>query len=148
MMPRRLLVAAALLVTAMPAAAGDKVHRLALQISDDSQEKMDTVLGNAANVARYYSGKGEEVEIRIVAFHGGLNMLRTDKSPVAERMKSTSASLPNVTFEACHNTMERVARSEGKKPEDIPLFPGVKVVPSGVVELLELGEQGWTVIRP
>ena len=148
MTARRFLLAGLLLFATFPAMAGDKVHRLALQISDDSQEKMDTVLGNAANVARYYSGKGEEVEIRIVAFHGGLNMLRTDKSPVAERMKSTAASLPNVTFVACHNTIERMAEHEGKKPEEIPLFPGVKVVPSGVVELIELGEQGWTIVRP
>ncbi len=148
MIVRRLLLTAVLLGAAMPVAAADKVHRLALQISDDTPEKMSTVLGNAANVARYYSGKGEEVEIRIVAFHGGLNMLRTDKSPVAAKVKAAAESLPNVTFEACRNTIEGMAKNEGKKPEDIPLFPGVKVVPSGVVELLELGEQGWTIVRP
>jgi intracellular sulfur oxidation DsrE/DsrF family protein len=109
---------------------------------------MNTVLGNAANVARYYSGKGEEVEIRIVAFHGGLNMLRTDKSPVADRLKAAAESLPNLTFEACHNTIENMAKQEGKKPDEIPLFPGVKVVPAGVVELMELSEQGWTIVRP
>ena len=49
---------------------------------------MNAVLNVAA--ARYYAGIGEEVEIRIVAFNAGLNMLRTDRSPVLARLKSMS----------------------------------------------------------
>ena len=53
------LVVAFALAAAGPAGAADKVHRLALQISDESPEKMTTVLNNAANVSRYYTQKGE-----------------------------------------------------------------------------------------
>jgi intracellular sulfur oxidation DsrE/DsrF family protein len=147
-MKRRLLLAAAIVVAVMPALAADKPHRLALQISDDAPEKMNAVLNVAGNVARYYSGKGEEIEIRIVAFNAGLNMLRTDRSPVLARLKSISESLPNVVLEACSNTRQNMARHEGKKPEEIPLFATAKLVPSGVVSLIELSEQGWTVLRP
>ena len=56
---------------------------------------MTTVLNNAANVSRYYSEKGEEVEIKVVAFNAGVNMMRTDKSPVLERLKSVTESLLN-----------------------------------------------------
>jgi len=45
------------------AQASGKVHRLALQISDDSQQKMDTVLNVASNTTRYYTSRGEQVEI-------------------------------------------------------------------------------------
>ena len=106
------------------------------------------MLNNAANAARYYSSRGEEVEIRIVAYSGGLVMFRADKSPVLDRLKSVSQSLHNVQFEACQNTLEGMARAEGKKVSDIPLVEGAKLVPAGVVELLELSEQGWTIIRP
>jgi uncharacterized protein len=143
-----LLVAALALLAAGSALAGDKPHRLALQISDDSPDKMNTVLGNATNAARYYSEKGEQIEIRVVAYAGGLNMLRTDKSPVLDRLKSVSESVPDITFEACNNTIENMAKREGKKWSEIPLVAGAKVVPAGVVELLELNEQGWTIIRP
>ena len=145
------LAASALLLAiaaASPASAAGKVHRLVLQISDDSSDKMNTVLANATNVARYYSEKGEEIEIRIVAYAGGLNMLRTDKSPVLDRLKSVSESIPAITFEACNNTIENMAKRENKKPSEIPLVSGAKIVPAGVVELLELNEQGWTIIRP
>jgi len=148
MITRRLLTIAALALPSAPARAADKVHRLAVQISDDSPDKMNTVLNSVANVARHYAAKGEEIEIKVVAFNAGLNMLRTDRSPVLARLKSVSESLHNVSFEACNNTRENMARAEGKKPEEIPLYSAAKVVPSGVVELLELNEAGWTILRP
>ena len=145
-----LLATALVLAAAAPAVAADKdkVHRLALQISDESPEKMTTVLNNAANVSRYYSEKGEEVEIRIVAFNAGVNMMRTDKSPVLERLKSVTESLPNLTLEVCGNTLDGMAHRENKQVSDIPLYKGSKVVPAGVVELMELNEKGYTIIRP
>ncbi|MCX7367034.1 MAG: hypothetical protein NTV97_35200 [Alphaproteobacteria bacterium] len=136
------------LALALPSLAADKVHRLALQISDDTPDKMTAVLNVAANVSRHYSERGEEIEIRIVAFNAGLNMLRTDKSPVLARLKSVSESLPNVAFEACGNTRDTMARNEGKKPEEIPLLPNAKIVQAGVVSLIELSEKGWTIVRP
>ena len=47
---------------ALPAFA-DGPHRLALQISDNDADKMNAVLNVAANVSKYYSDKGEEVDI-------------------------------------------------------------------------------------
>jgi intracellular sulfur oxidation DsrE/DsrF family protein len=123
----------------------DKVHRLALQISDKDPQKMNTVLNVAANVSRYYSSKGEEVEIEIVAFNRGLHMLRQDTSPVAKRLSSFSQSMPNVHFRACGNTLTAMTKKEGKEP---PLFEFAEKVPAGVVRLMELDEAGWTVVRP
>jgi intracellular sulfur oxidation DsrE/DsrF family protein len=67
---------------------------------------------------------------------------------VLERLKAVSNDVPNITFEACNNTIEGVAKKEGKKPSYITLVPGTKVVPAGVVELMELNEAGWTIVRP
>ena len=75
-------------------------------------------------------------------------MLRTDKTPVLARLKSISESLPNVTFEACGNTRDNMARNEGKKPEEIPILANAKIVTAGVVSLIDLGEKGWVIVRP
>ena len=147
-MKHLLLATALVLAAAAPAVAADKVHHLALQISDESPEKMTTVLNNAANVSRYYSEKGEEVEIRIVAFNAGVNMMRTDKSPVLDRLKSVTESLPNLTLEVCGNTLEGMAHRENKQVSDIPLYTGSRIVTAGVVELIELNEKGYTIVRP
>jgi intracellular sulfur oxidation DsrE/DsrF family protein len=144
-MLRALFAALIILPLTVGAAAALEKHRLALQISDDSPEKMNAVLNVAANVSKYYADKGDEVEIEIVAFNAGLNMLRTDKSPVLTRLKSFKQGMPNVSFIACQNTLDSMARHEGKQP---PLVDNATLVPAGVVTLIELGEKGWTIVRP
>src|SRR5207237_9157263 len=99
----------------------------------------------AANVSQYYSGKGEEVEIQIVAFNAGLHMLREDTSPVKPRLRSFAQGMPNVSFKACQNTRDNMAKREGAVP---PLVANAELVPAGVVTLMELGERGWTIVRP
>ncbi|MGZ3296028.1 MAG: hypothetical protein ACXU9D_22490, partial [Xanthobacteraceae bacterium] len=65
----RTLIAALLLVPlAFAQASAAEKHKLALQISDNDPAKMNAVLNVAANVSKYYSDKGEEVDIQIVAF--------------------------------------------------------------------------------
>jgi intracellular sulfur oxidation DsrE/DsrF family protein len=143
-------IGAAFLVVFMTVAgyADDGMHKLALQISDNDAQKMNTVLNVAANVTRYYSDKGEQVDVQIVAFNAGLMMLRTDKTPVADRLKSFNQSMPNVKFLACNNTREGMAKKEGVKVEDIPIIEGAEVVPAGVIALMDLNNEGYTVIRP
>jgi intracellular sulfur oxidation DsrE/DsrF family protein len=130
---------------ATQAYAGSGVHKLALQISDNDKQKMNTILNVAANVSRYYGDKGEEIEIEIVAFNAGLHMLRDDTSPVKKRIASFSQSMPNVKFQACANTIQGMTKKEGKEP---PLVAAANVVPAGVVRLIELNEAGWTIVRP
>ncbi len=43
---------------------------------------MNLALNNAANVARDFTARGQQVEIEIVAYGPGLHMLRDDTSPV------------------------------------------------------------------
>ncbi len=147
-MLRRALIAALLilpLTMTTTAHAADKPHRLALQISDGDEAKMNAVLNVAANVSRHYSEKAEEVEIRIVAFNAGIGMLLADRSPVLTRLKSFKQGMPNVSFEACGNTIDTLTRNEGKAP---PLVENAERVTAGVVTLIELSEQGWTIVRP
>jgi len=138
------LIVALFALLVVPAQAGEP-HKLALQISDNTPEKMNAVLNVAANVSKYYSDKGQEVEIQIVAFNAGLHMLRDDTSPVTPRLKSFKQSMPNVSFIACDNTLHSMTRNEGKEP---PLVENVEHVEAGVVRLIELSEKGWTIVRP
>lgn len=139
-----LLLASAVL-SATAARAEHTAHKLAIQISDADPEKMRGVLDVAANVSRHYSERGEEVEIQVIAFNAGLQMLRADTSPVTERLATFRKSMVNVEFKACGNTIDTLARNEGKP---IPLLPDVEVVQTGVATLMELAEHGWTIVRP
>lgn len=140
------LIAALSLLVLAPALADHKTaHHLALQVSDNSPEKMNAALNVAANVSRHYDERGEDVEIEIVAFNAGLHMLRADTSPVKERIGNFRKSMTNVSFKACRNTMDTMAKIEGKP---ISLVPGIDVVEAGVTRLIELSEHGWTIVRP
>lgn len=133
------------LIIVMPAAAADKPHRLAIQVSVNDAAQMNLALNNAANVAQFYSAKGEEVEIEFVAYGPGLHMLREDTSPVKARVKSMAESIPGLAFVACENTQTNMAKAEGKA---IPLVKEAKSTPAGVVRLMELQEKGWSYVRP
>lgn len=106
---------------------------------------MNTVLNVAANVVRHYEGLGETIEVRVVAFNAGLHMLREDTSPVLKRLQSFSASMPNVNFAACANTISGMTKKEDKAP---PIVALAETVPVGVVDLMTFDENGWTLVRP
>jgi intracellular sulfur oxidation DsrE/DsrF family protein len=142
---RTLLVVLALLPFGSGVSFAEGPHKLALQISDNDPDKMNAVLNVAANVSRYYSDKAEEIEIQIVAFNAGLNMLRDDTSPVKPRISSFKDSMPNVSFIACKNTLDTWTKRDGKVA---PLVSNAKLVEAGVVTLIELSEKGWTIVRP
>jgi uncharacterized protein len=135
---------AALMLFAVPTLA-EGPHRLALQVSDNDPDKMNAALNVAANVSSFYADKGEEVEIQIVTFNAGVHMLRADTSPVKPRLASFKSGMPNVSFKACQNTIDAMARHEGKA---IPIVDNAESVPAGVVTLIELSEKGWTLVRP
>ena len=98
------------LIMLVTPAFAEGTHKLVLQISDNSEQKMNTVLNVAANVSRLYSERGEEIDIKIVAFNAGLHMLRPDTSPVSKRISNFSAGMPNVEFQACNNTRTAMAK--------------------------------------
>jgi intracellular sulfur oxidation DsrE/DsrF family protein len=64
---------------------------------------------------------------------------------VKPRLKSFKESMPNVSFMACENTLEAMTRKAGKEPA---LVENAERVKAGVVTLIELGEKGWTIVRP
>ena len=124
---------------------GEQKHRLVIQVDTNDAAAMNLALNNAANVDQYYSDRGELVEIEIITFGPGLHMLREDTSPVKDRVKSLAENRPTVQFKACGNTQENMSKLEKKQ---VPLVAQATVVPSGVVRIVELQEQGWSYIRP
>jgi len=143
---RRLATAAALSIAlASSALAADgKTHRVAIQVDQNDPAVMNMVLNNATNVIDYYRSKNEDVDVEIVAYGPGMHMLRADTSPVADRIKRLK-EMGKVQFSACNNTKQNMEKTEGHA---ISIVPEATMVPSGVVRLMELQEQGWSYVRP
>jgi len=132
------------------AATKGKTHRLSMHVDERDEEKMNLALNNAAAVLRQYQENGATADIEIVAYGPGLHMLREDTAPpkIKERLASFTASMPQVKFSACNNTRIGMAKAEGKTPDQIPIIGAARVVPAGVVRLMELQEAGWSYVKP
>jgi intracellular sulfur oxidation DsrE/DsrF family protein len=102
-------------------------------------------LSNAQNVKQFYEAKGEEILIEIVAYGPGLEMYVAEKSPVKERIAAMSLETPEISFAACGITHQKMVEKAGK---DVPLLTEAKMVPSGVVRLMELQGEGYAYVKP
>ncbi len=134
-------------ISAASAADEKKPHRLAIHVDQNDPQVMNLALNNATNVIEYYRGKKEDVDVDIVTYGPGLHMLRADTSPVQDRIKRLKelAFPGKIDFSACDNTKQGMEKAEGKA---ISIVSDATLVPSGVVRLMELQEQGWSYIRP
>ncbi|MEN3794375.1 hypothetical protein [Fulvimarina sp. MAC3] len=147
-----LLLAAMWAATLSPSAAqaidddlAFATHKLALQVSNGDEATMRSALDIASNVSRFYTAKAEEVQISIVAYGPGIEMLIPDKTPVMERLTAFDQSMPNVSFVACGNTLDTLERKEGARPEILSFATEVE---AGVAELIRLDEDGYTIVKP
>ncbi len=122
-----------------------KTHKLAIQVAENNPQLMNLALNNARNVFDYYKSKGEEVAIEVVTFGPGLHMLRDDTSPVKQRIAAMALETPGVTFIACANTQANMSKQENKQ---ISLISEAKLMPSGVVRIMELQDKGYAYLRP
>ena len=132
------LAALAGMITAPQALAdAGKKYQVVIQVSDNDPGKWNLALNNAQNLQQAL-GKGN-VDVEIVAYGPGLNMLKAD-SKVAGRVNGAMDS--SVDIVACGNTMEKMKLTKGD------LIGGSRVVPGGVIEIADRQRAGWTYIRP
>jgi uncharacterized protein len=149
--PRSIIAAFAfgLLAVTAAQAQGAKPHHIVIQVDQNDPAVMNLALNNAQNVVQYYRDKNEDVAVEIVAYGPGLNMLRADTSPLKDRIAhiaSSEATFPSkIVFSACNNTLQGMEKREGHK---ITIIPQAGIVPSGVVRIMQLEEQGWSYVRP
>jgi uncharacterized protein len=128
------------------AALMTRPHRIVIQVDQNDPAVMNLALNNATNAIDYYRAKQQDVQVDLVTYGPGLHMLRDDTSPVKDRIKQLKDyAFPSaVQFSACTNTKENMEKKEGKP---VGIVSEAVLVPSGVVHLMELQEQGWSYVR-
>lgn len=142
---RILATAAVMALAGGPVLAEGMVHHLAIHVDQNDPQVMNMALNNAQNVVSHYTEQGDTVVIEMVAYGPGLNMFVADKSPVKDRISAMALEVEGLTFAACGNTLKAMSEKAG---HDVALLDEAVVVPSGVVRLMELQEQGFAYVRP
>ena len=134
-------IAATMFVGTAMADMGAK-HKVVIQVSTADAKTQTIALNNAVNVMKHFAPG--EADVEIVAYGPGLSILtNSKKNKNAKRVASLAMS--DITFSACGNTMKKIAKKKGKEPA---LVEGVKVVPAGVIRIMELQGKGYSYIRP
>lgn len=125
-------------LTSVANAATPDRARIVLQVSDDDPKKWNLALNNARNAQQDLGGP-KNVDIEIVAYGPGINMLKMD-AVTANRV--SDAIKTGISIVACENTMgaQKIEKSE--------MNPSISYVPAGVIQLMRRQQQGWAYVRP
>lgn len=115
-------------------------HHLLLQLSDRDEGKQRLVLSVANNMLKVYGP--DKIAVEVVAFGPGIDLLRAE-SPNRTGVDSLIAQ--GVKFDVCLNTIETIERETGKRPE---MNEKARPVQAGVAKILDLIENGYTLVRP
>jgi len=142
---KKFLAAAVLACAPMLAWAEGQVHKVAIHVDQNDPQVINMALNNVQNLISYYKSQGDTAEVEVVAYGPGLLMYVAGKSPVSDRIAAMSLENESVTFSACGNTHRKMSEKAGK---EVKLLDEARVVPSGVVRLVELQQQGFAYVRP
>ncbi len=138
-----LVVAITLTLGSFMAQAADQSFastKIVLQISDPNPFKQTLVLNVASNIIKHY---GEDnVAVEIVAFGPGLRLLQTGN---ANSGRIEGLASKGVTFSACANTQKAMSRKLGHMPA---MNSNAVTVGAGVVRIIDLVKQGYTLVKP
>ena len=114
--------------------------KVVLQISDPNPFKQTLVLNVANNIIKHYGA--DKVDVEIVAFGPGLRLLLEDNSN-SGRIQGLADN--GVRFAACNNTIKAFTRNLGGEPA---LNANSTRVDAGVVRIIDLTAQGYTLVKP
>jgi len=132
-----LLAAAVAFAPAVSHAQKGERYKVVFQVSDNDPAKWNLALNNANNVLQDL-GK-DNVEIEIVAYGPGLNMLKGDSKVSARLAQALDQSIGLL---ACENTMHNT------KTTKADMYNGIGYVKAGVVHIMQREREGWAYVRP
>lgn len=111
--------------------------------SSDIESGLNT-LNNLEQLLLEYEQNNQAVRVEVVANGKGIKLLSPDMHQIADRIASLAAQYNNLSFAACKNTIDQIQLTEGRL---VDLIPQIKLIESGIVEVIRRQQDGWTYIR-
>ena len=111
--------------------------------TSDTDDGLNT-LSNLEQMLQEYERKQESVHIEVIANGNGIRLLSPQEYRMAERIHYLTSKYDNLNFAACKNTLDQLRLTRGI---NLKLIPEVKLIDSGVVEVIKRQREGWTYIR-
>ena len=112
-------------------------YRLVLHVAGNNPQEWKIALNNALLFQKNLGA--DKTAIELVANGPGLHMLKAESAAAAG---VTQALDHNIDIVACGQTMKAMKLTQAD------LIGGVRVVPGGLIEIVNRQMQGWSYVRP
>lgn len=113
--------------------------RILIHLDSGRSEQMDAAL----DLAEAYLARAGGAQVEVIANLHGLELLRTDTTPYADRIAQLKARHAQVGFVACGQTISRL-RGVGVEVE---LVPEAAVARTAIEHVADRVQQGWTYLK-
>ncbi len=117
--------------------------KIIVQVSNSNPIRIKMALDEAENLLKTYQQNRQPFELEIIANGGGLNLLRTDRSPFKNRLARMNARYPNLHIYACSISIEALQ----KKGVQVKLLPKTLIATSALGEISKRVKEGWDYVR-
>ncbi|HWA82218.1 MAG TPA: DsrE family protein [Fimbriimonadaceae bacterium] len=111
-------------------------HHVVIEVNVPGTNAYGLVLNNIENLKKAMAP--DPVDVEVVCHGSGIDMLRTGNG-LGKRMEVLARK--GVVFAACANTIR------GKHIDRKKLYSFIRVVPSGVAEVVKKQEAGWSYLK-
>ncbi len=129
---------------ALAVSHNDDVTKVLVHLTSNDVDGALNTLNNLQQLLDTYAQKHQHVLVEVVANGNGIQLLNDKNTFIARRIHALIRQHKNLTFAACKNTIDQIRLTKGLR---FKLIPGVKLIDSGVVKVIERQKQGWTYIR-
>lgn len=120
-------------------------RKILLHISSDDPQKLEQALDTTEQLLQTYRARHMPVELELVANAGGLDLLRADISPFADRIEDLQLKYEELTLFACQTAINRMLERE-HKDQAPPLLPQALTTPNALDQILTRLQEGWVYI--
>lgn len=119
--------------------------RVMLHLSRGDPNLMNILLSETETLLKTYHGNTDTaLQVELVANGKGLDLLRSDTSPHAQRIAALQSNYQNLVFFACQKTIERLEQDSHRS---VQLLPGTQRVSSALNQAIKRQSEGWAYIR-
>jgi hypothetical protein len=118
--------------------------KVLIHLARDDVDQLSQALDDIESTLKHYRETRQSAHVEVVVNGKGLELVRIDTSAFAGRIQRLQREYDNLTFAACQNTIERLAREQGII---VRLLPGVITIDSGMAEIMRRQNQGWTYLQ-
>lgn len=122
----------------------DQVWRIVMHVNTLDDYMQNTLLDETEYMLNSFLQSGRKVEVEIVAYGPGLELLMPERSMYTDRIMAMQQRYPNLTFTACERSYKRLKREMGG---DLQLVANTRIAPSGIREIIKRQQEGWHYIR-